>query len=289
MGSEPPQAVARLFAWVNGISKCELIELKDLSLNDRIELAPDQPAPPLPAAPLTPRQVRASQRSSQVVRLVGDSVSVEGPSATSSGNCSQDDSDSELEQFCTACTSFFIKVKRKTIEPIDWGKQVLSVSDIQQKVKEYNAQINSNLYMVLNRDGSYTGFIRVLFKLTRPVSLPPPRKVSSPQEEGQLEGGLKCRTSFYLPKNTAKLLHISSRTQAREVIEALLNKFTVVDNPAKFALFERSEHQNHFPELHNFLRILQREEEEHIRQIIKRYALARDRVKEAMASVTTPG
>ncbi|XP_041748080.1 ras association domain-containing protein 1-like isoform X1 [Coregonus clupeaformis] len=385
MGSEPPQAVARLFAWVNGISKCELIELKDLSLNDRIELAPDQPAPPLPAAPLTPRQVRASQRSSQVVRLVGDSVSVEGPSwFTGQGGKGHDFQPCSYTQitWCDLCGEFiwglykqslscancsytchyqcrpFIQLDCSTdsrllttnqtdvsedtvetdtnvdvIEPIDWGKQVLSVSDIQQKVKEYNAQINSNLYMVLNRDGSYTGFIRVLFKLTRPVSLPPPRKVSSPQEEGQLEGGLKCRTSFYLPKNTAKHLHISSRTQAREVIEALLNKFTVVDNPAKFALFERSEHQNQlylrklsdderplhlrlcagpneivlslvlkenetgevnwdafsFPELHNFLRILQREEEEHIRQIIKRYALARDRVKEAMASVTTPG
>nr|XP_046196102.1 ras association domain-containing protein 1-like isoform X2 [Oncorhynchus gorbuscha] len=96
----------------------------------------------------------------------------------------------------------------------------------------------------MKRDGSYTGFIRVLFKLTRPVSLPPPWKASSPQESGQLDGGMKCRTSFYLPKDTAKHLHIGSRTQVREVIEALLNKFTVVDNPAKFALFERRERQN---------------------------------------------
>ncbi|XP_071018439.1 ras association domain-containing protein 1-like [Oncorhynchus clarkii lewisi] len=77
MGSESPQAIARLFAWVNGISKCEL---KDLSLNDRIELAPEPPAALPPAAPLTPRQVRDSQRSSQVVQLVEDSVRVEGPS-----------------------------------------------------------------------------------------------------------------------------------------------------------------------------------------------------------------
>lgn len=37
---------------------------------------------------------------------------------------------------------------------------------------------------------------------------------------------------------------MSSETQVREVIEALLNKFTVVDNPAKFALFERAEKQS---------------------------------------------
>lgn len=52
---------------------------------------------------------------------------------------------------------------------------------------------------------------------------------------------MKRRTSFYLPKDASKFLHISSRTSSREVIEALLKKFTVVDNPAKFALFERSE------------------------------------------------
>lgn len=44
-----------------------------------------------------------------------------------------------------------------------------------------------------------------------------------------------------------------------------------------------------FPELCNFLRILQREEEEHVRQIVKRYALARDKMKQAMARITTPG
>lgn len=55
---------------------------------------------------------------------------------------------------------------------------------------------------------------------------------------------MKRRTSFYLPKDTAKHLHISSQTRVREVIEALLNKFTVVDNPAKFALFERTEGQS---------------------------------------------
>lgn len=44
-----------------------------------------------------------------------------------------------------------------------------------------------------------------------------------------------------------------------------------------------------FPELCNFLRILQREEEEHVRQIVKRYALARDMMKQAMARITTPG
>ena len=160
-------------------------------------------------------------------------------------------------------------------EHIDWGKQKLTAGEIQHKVKEYNAQTNSNLYMVVvsdciricnslqtfifniesvsyilakqtlstlqNKDGSYTGFIKVHFQLVRPISLPPRQSLCSSQEEDQRGRRLKRRTSFYLPKDTAKHLHISSRTRVREVIEALLNKFTVVDNPAKFALFERTE------------------------------------------------
>ncbi|XP_061114632.1 ras association domain-containing protein 1-like isoform X1 [Conger conger] len=217
-------------------------------------------------------------------------------------------------------------------EQIEWRKQELSVSEIEQKVKEYNAQINSNLFMALNKDGSYTGFIRVQFKLVRPVSVPPPRKSAPPQEGGRRPSGVKRRTSFYLPKDTAKHLHISSRTRAREVIEALLNKFTVVDNPRKFALFERSERHDQVylrklgdderplllrlcagpnekalslvlkenetgevnwdaftvPELRNFMRILQREEEEHVKQIVQRYARARDKMREALAT-STPG
>lgn len=91
-----------------------------------------------------------------------------------------------------------------------------------------------------NKDGSYTGFIKVQFKLARPVSVTPSKK-GGHDIKGKKGVGVKRRTSFYLPKDASKHLHISSRTSAREVIEALLKKFTVVDNPAKFALFERSE------------------------------------------------
>ncbi|XP_062402202.1 ras association domain-containing protein 1-like [Sardina pilchardus] len=218
-----------------------------------------------------------------------------------------------------------------------WVKQELSTAEIQKKVKEYNAQINSNLFMTWNKDGSYTGFIKVHLKLVRPVSVPPPRKGSSAQDapgRGKPAAGsaLKRRTSFYLPKDTAKHLHISARTSSREVIQALLKKFTVLDNPAKFALFERSERHDQVylrklsddecplrlrlcagpnekvlslvlkenetgevnwdafssPELSNFLRMLKREEEEHVKQIILRYTRARERLQEALSS-STPG
>lgn len=55
------------------MSKCELIELKDLSVNDPIELA-------APAARTAPTPLNPGQPCSfHVVRLVGDSVSIEAP------------------------------------------------------------------------------------------------------------------------------------------------------------------------------------------------------------------
>ncbi|XP_077385553.1 ras association domain-containing protein 1-like isoform X2 [Festucalex cinctus] len=263
-------------------------------------------------------------------------------SSTSSGYCSDEaaDSDSEFEQYFTARTSFFPKGRKanahlKKDEPTECGKQVLTTADTQKKVKEYNTQINSNLFMNMNKDGSFTGFIKVQFKLARPVSVMHPKKGGGggAQNAGSRKNaGVKRRTSFYLPKDASKHLHISSRTSAREVIEALLKKFTVVDNPGKFALFERSERHDQVyirklsdnerplplrlcagpnekalsfvlkenetgevnwdafstPELKNFLLILQREEEEHIKQIVERYKVARGKMQQALRG-STPG
>uniref|UniRef100_A0A146XB92 Ras association domain family member 1 n=1 Tax=Fundulus heteroclitus TaxID=8078 RepID=A0A146XB92_FUNHE len=359
------------------MTNCELIELKDLSVTDTIELAaPSGHIAPAPAYPGQPSLHR-------VVRLVGDSVSIEGPVRHAGGgavghdfqpygythltwcdlcgefiwglykqslrcaNCSYTchyrcrpfiqldcSTHGSVVTEDADCSEDSIETDTNVDEKTELGRQELSVVEVQQKVKEYNALINNNLYMVDNKDGTYTGFIKVHFQLLRPISLPPSRSQSwTEEEEDQNDRLAKRRTSFYLPKDAAKHLHVSSETRVREVIEALLNKFTVVDNPAKFALFESAEKQSQvfmrklsdderplflrlcagpsesalklvlkenetgdvnwdafsFPELNNFLRILQREEEEHVRQIVKRYAHARDMIRHAMARVTTPG
>ncbi|XP_028818158.1 ras association domain-containing protein 1 isoform X2 [Denticeps clupeoides] len=309
------------------MAKCELIELKDMTLNDGIELAP-LPTPPL--LPQSPQTARASGRPdpSRVLWMLGDSVTVEEPAWTpGEGHNFQPCGYTQLT-WCDLCGEFIWGLYRQSLrctnckytchyrcqafiqldcssrskvlteqmdisediietdtnvdEQIEWEKQELTINEIQQKVKEYNAQIDNNHYMVFD---------------------------------------------------TAKHLHISCHTRACDVIEALLNKFTMVDNPAKFALFERSErkgqvhvrrladeerplhlrlcagpsekalglllrenetgevnwHAFSLPELRNFLQILQREEDEHVRQIVKRYALARAKMKEALSSTTTPG
>ncbi|XP_011362995.2 ras association domain-containing protein 1 isoform X1 [Pteropus vampyrus] len=250
-------------------------------------------------------------------------------STTSSGYCSQEDSDSELEQYFTARTSLVRRPRRDQDEPVEWDIPDLSQAEIEQKVKEYNGQINSNLFMSLNKDGSYTGFIKVQLKLVRPVSVPSSKKAPTLQDarRGPARGpAVRRRTSFYLPKDAVKHLHVLSRTRAREVIEALLRKFLVVDDPRKFALFERAERHGQvylrklsddeqplrlrllagpsekalsfvlkendsgevnwdafsMPELHNFLRILQREEEEHLRQILQKYSFCRQKIQEAL-------
>ncbi|XP_077633197.1 ras association domain-containing protein 1 isoform X3 [Crocuta crocuta] len=240
-------------------------------------------------------------------------------------------------------------------EPVEWETPDLSQAETEQKIKEYNSQINSNLFMSLNKDGSYTGFIKVQLKLVRPVSVPSSKKPPSLQDAQRGPGrgtAVRRRTSFYLPKDAVKHLHVLSRTRAREVIEALLRKFLVVDDPRKFALFERAERHGQvylrklsddeqplrlrllagpsekalsfvlkendsgevnvssaallcgthllyrslsrflaetiqwdafsMPELHNFLRILQREEEEHLRQILQKYSYCRQKIQEAL-------
>ncbi|XP_071983313.1 ras association domain-containing protein 1 isoform X2 [Engystomops pustulosus] len=201
-------------------------------------------------------------------------------------------------------------------------------------VREYNSKIKSNLFMSMNKDGSFTGFIKVQLKLVRPVSVPAAKKTTCNHERrgAARSQPVKRRTSFYLPKEASKHLHLSSRTPASEVIQALLRKFTVLDNPRKFALFQKTEKDGQvcmrrvsddeeplklrlecgpcektlsfilkenetgevnwdafsMPELQNFLRILQREEEEHMRQIVQRYAHCRQQMQEALAS-RTPG
>nr|XP_053653765.1 ras association domain-containing protein 5-like isoform X2 [Cherax quadricarinatus] len=176
-------------------------------------------------------------------------------------------------------------------------------------------------------DGSFRGCVRVHLNLSRPINIVagtrPPSIYDILQEDRTME---KTLTSFYMPRDAVKAIHITSNTTTREVIIALLRKFKVVDNPQKFALYERTYdtaqsvkaklrrlgdnecplvlalnwsaggltnkrlvlQENDtadiqweafsLPELSNFLRILDREEEEYRCQIQDKYALLRRRI-----------
>uniref|UniRef100_A0A673KZZ4 Ras association domain-containing protein 5-like n=1 Tax=Sinocyclocheilus rhinocerous TaxID=307959 RepID=A0A673KZZ4_9TELE len=113
----------------------------------------------------------------------------------------------------------------------------LTDDEIKAKIDDYNSKVTEN-GMTLSSDGTYTGFIKVHLKLRRPVTVfsvdeksPGPCSSSDSSDN---------RTSFYLPSDAVKQLHISSTTTVREVIQGLLKKFMVQDNPCKFALYHQT-------------------------------------------------
>ncbi|XP_078099306.1 ras association domain family member 3 isoform X2 [Sander vitreus] len=198
-----------------------------------------------------------------------------------------------------------------------------SREEIRQKIEQYNMLTKDHLKMTLNPTGVYTGFIKVQMDLRRPVTV----------RGGQRgAGGARGEEAFYLPRGVTNTLHISSNNTVRQVIVALLGKFTVADNPAKYALYKRYRREEQvyvckladgeqplflrlvagpedntlsfvlreqqtgevmwdafsIPELRNFLRILDKEEDEQKEAVIRRYQAYRQRLLEAQREVRGP-
>ncbi|XP_040885974.1 ras association domain-containing protein 3 [Toxotes jaculatrix] len=244
--------------------------------------------------------------------------------STMSSGYSSLEEDSE-EYFFTARTSFFKKPLGKVTESKDVEKErelrtEFSREEIRQKIEHYNSVTRDHLKMTLGSSGVYTGFIKVQMDLRRPVT------VRGGQRGG---GGAVVEEAFYLPRGVINTLHISSNNTVRQVIVALLNKFTVADNPAKYALYKRYRREEQvyvckladgeqplflrlmagpdvdtlsfvlreqqtgevmwdafsIPELRNFLRILDKEEEEQKEAVIRRYEAYRQRLQEALREV----
>lgn len=99
-------------------------------------------------------------------------------------------------------------------------------------------------------NGTYTGFIKVKLRLNRPLTVSDVKVLSSEGPTMLSQAPSEChdgtdgeqtdrRTSFYLPPDCVTQLHITSVTTTREVIQGLLKKFMVLDNPCKFALYKQ--------------------------------------------------
>ncbi|XP_059185478.1 ras association domain-containing protein 5 [Centropristis striata] len=147
------------------------------------------------------------------------------------------------------------QVKQKeTKEEEERRTKDLSEEEVRTRIEEYNAQVSEN-GMNLASDGSYTGFIKVHLRLSRPVTVPAVEAAGSEGASRQTTGGTQTlsecqegtdcgqsekRTSFYLPCDCVKQIHISSLTTTSEVIQGLLKKFMVLDNPRKFALYRQT-------------------------------------------------
>lgn len=90
------------------------------------------------------------------------------------------------------------------------------------------------------------GFIRVQLQLRRPINVisgqqpPPVYNISnSTLSERSTISGRSTLTSFYLPPDTVKCLHVDTDTTTRDVVRGLLAKFRVADSPHKYALYEK--------------------------------------------------
>uniref|UniRef100_A0A096LUL7 Ras association domain family member 5 n=1 Tax=Poecilia formosa TaxID=48698 RepID=A0A096LUL7_POEFO len=112
--------------------------------------------------------------------------------------------------------------------------------EVQAKIESYNAQVSEN-GMNLAADGSFTGFIKVHLRLSRPVTVEGDRgRAPSEDQDGEQGKRTEKRTSFYLPSDCVKQIHIGSLTTTSEVIQGLLKKFMVLDDPRKFALYRQT-------------------------------------------------
>ena len=79
-----------------------------------------------------------------------------------------------------------------------------------------------------------TGFIRVCMNLMRPINVisgtrPPSIYDALKQDDTLVEN--RTLTSFYLPMDTMKALHVDSEMTAQTVIVTLLRKFKVKSAP----------------------------------------------------------
>ncbi|KAG8439638.1 hypothetical protein GDO86_005714 [Hymenochirus boettgeri] len=252
-------------------------------------------------------------------------------SSMSSGYSSLEE-DSE-EFYFTARTSFFRKPPGRTVRgqhDIEKEKDhlsYLSKEETKDKIQLYNAAVTDKLKMTMHSSGIYTGFIKVQMELRRPITV---RTCTNAHSHTHSNGN---ESAFYMPKGSTNVLHISSANTVREVIEALLKKFLVADNPAKFALYKRCQKEDQvymcklsdrehplylrlvagpsletlsfvlrehetgdvmweaftLPELQNFLRILDKEEEEQLQSLKRRYTSYKARLEEALSELHNPG
>ncbi|XP_010786187.1 ras association domain-containing protein 5 isoform X2 [Notothenia coriiceps] len=168
-------------------------------------------------------------------------------------DCNRKDREEETPSPRRRCSSAAPQYRKEAKEEETRGTKDLSEEEVSKRIEEYNAQVSEN-GMNLASDGSYTGFIKVKLRLSRPVTVPAVEagdsEGASRQAGGRTQpsegqdvsdcGQSEKRTSFYLPSDCVKQIHIRSLTTVSEVIQGLLKKFMVLDNPRKFALYRQT-------------------------------------------------
>jgi hypothetical protein len=212
--------------------------------------------------------------------------------------------------------------------------QVLSEkAKFAKKIRDYNRRTTPVNHIHIKgahaqREGviEYQGFVRVHMCVQRPIHVSTAitrtswYRLMRPVKERSEDAGLE--TAFYLPTDTNRLVHITNSTTTKELIQILLKKFCVTDNPKKFSLYEEYggdcrrlfEEDNPLeialeasitnrnsklvlrdntystiqwdaftpPELNNFIAILRREEELHMDKLEVRFKVWKECISQAM-------
>ncbi|XP_054167992.1 ras association domain-containing protein 1 homolog [Oppia nitens] len=133
-------------------------------------------------------------------------------------------------------------------QPLSRSSSPIFSQTLINKINKYNEKrknMGSGLGITLIDESkqSFRGFLRVHLNLCRPINVIAGRRPPSIYDiinDEDTNGTLIKRrtlTSFYMPRDTVKNLHITSENTSLYVIKAMLKKFKVVDNPQKFALY----------------------------------------------------
>ncbi|MED6279959.1 hypothetical protein CHARACLAT_005998 [Characodon lateralis] len=161
-------------------------------------------------------------------------------------DCNQRDRETEESSDPKCCSSSSSSSaaprfkQSETKEEEAGGAKELSEEEVRAKIDSYNAQVSEN-GMNLAEDGSFTGFIKVHLRLSRPVTVEGNQgRTLLDDQDGKKAEHTEKRTSFYLPCDCVKQIHIGSLTTTSEVIQGLLKKFLVLDDPRKFALYRQT-------------------------------------------------
>jgi len=187
----------------------------------------------------------------------------------------------------------------------------LSKEEIKEKVHKYNLAVTDKLKMTLNSNGIYTGFIKVQMELCRPPQtsgkLAPSSNgcmntlhISSTNTVGEvIEALLK---KFLVTESPAKFALYKRCHREDQVYACKLSDrehplyLRLVAGPRTDTLsFVLREHEIgeweafSLPELQNFLRILDKEEDEQLQSLRRRYAAYRQKLEEALSEVWKPG
>uniref|UniRef100_A0A2K6P7Z4 Ras association domain-containing protein 3 n=1 Tax=Rhinopithecus roxellana TaxID=61622 RepID=A0A2K6P7Z4_RHIRO len=189
----------------------------------------------------------------------------------------------------------------------------LSKEEIKEKVHKYNLAVTDKLKMTLNSNGIYTGFIKVQMELCRPPQTSPNSGKLSPSSNGcmntlhisstntvgeVIEALLK---KFLVTESPAKFALYKRCHREDQVYACKLSDrehplyLRLVAGPRTDTLsFVLREHEIgeweafSLPELQNFLRILDKEEDEQLQNLRRRYAAYRHKLQEALREVWKP-